>query len=208
MDLVNLFATPIASFPDAANAELDRELAGRLILESQGSPGITRSNSGGWHSIPELTLRAELCYQDLMRRVVARVRAVFLDLARGQGIADQLRYRFSVQAWAMVMRHGDHALVHDHAESHFSVVYYADAGDADLEVFPDSGKLCFIDPRRGAPVIPGVDLFPSQFAITPQTGQLVVFPGYLQHFVQPYRGGRPRVSVSCNVRLELEPASA
>jgi hypothetical protein len=34
----------------------------------------------------------------------------------------------------------------------------------------------------------------------------VVFPGWLQHFVQPYRGGRPRVSISCNVRLELEPA--
>jgi uncharacterized protein (TIGR02466 family) len=205
VDLVNLFATPIVSFGDAANAELDRELTGRLIRESQGTPGIARSNSGGWHSVPDLTLRAEPCYQDLLRRVVARVRAVVVEVARGQGLGDPPRYRSAVQAWAMVMRHGDHTLVHDHAESHFSVVYYADAGDADLAMFPDSGKLCFVDPRRGAPVLPGVDLFPTQFAITPQTGQLVVFPGYVQHFVQPYRGGRPRVSVSCNVRLELEP---
>ena len=104
----------------------------------------------------------------------------------------------------MVMRHGDHALVHDHVEAHFAVVYYPDPGDADLEMFPDSGKLCFVDPRRGGTVIPGVELFPSQFAIDPRPGLLVVFPGWLQHYVQPYRGGRPRVSLSCNVRLELD----
>ena len=208
MDHVTLFATPIFVFVDAADAELDRELAGRLIVESEGAPGIARSNSGGWHSVPDLTRRPEACYQDLMGRVVARVQAAFIELARGQDVTVDQRYRFAVQAWAMVMRHGDHTVVHDHAEAHFSVVYYPDAGDADREMFPDSGKLCFVDPRRGGVVIPGVDLFPSQFAIEPRTGMLVVFPGYLQHFVHPYRGGRPRVSVSCNVRLEIDPTSA
>jgi hypothetical protein len=133
---------------------------------------------------------------------VARVQAVFFELARGQEAPIDHHYRFGVQAWAMVMRHGDHSIVHDHCESHFSVVYYPEVGDADLERHPDSGKLCFLDPRRGGTVISGIDLFPSQFAITPQTGQLVVFPGWLQHYVQPYRGVRPRVSISCNVRLE------
>ncbi len=208
MDRVTLFATPLFSYADAANAELDRELAGRLIVESEDSPGIARSNSGGWHSVPDLAQRPDPCYQDLMHRVVARVRATFIELARDQDVAVDQRYRFAVQAWGMVMRHGNHALVHDHAEAHFSVVYYADAGDADLEMFPDSGKLCFVDPRRAGSVIPGVDLFPTQFAIEPRTGLLVMFPGYLQHFVQPYRGGRPRVSISCNVRLEIEPTSA
>ena len=126
------------------------------------------------------------------------------ELARGQEAPIDLHYRFGVQAWAMVMRHADHTIVHDHSESHFSVVYYTDAGDADLERHPDSGKLCFVDPRRGGTVISGIDLFPSQFAITPQAGQLVVFPGWLQHYVQPYRGVRPRVSISCNVRLEAD----
>jgi hypothetical protein len=28
---------------------------------------------------------------------------------------------------------------------------------------------------------------------------MVVFPGWLQHFVEPYRGTKPRVSISCNV---------
>jgi uncharacterized protein (TIGR02466 family) len=208
VDRVTLFSTPIFSFDDVGDAELDRELAGRLILESEGAAGIVRSNSGGWHSVPDLTQRPEACYQELMRRVVARVQAAIFDLAREQDVPVELRHRYAVQAWAMVMRHGDHTLVHDHAESHFSVVYYPAAGDADREMFPDSGKLCFVDPRRGGIVIPGLELFPSQFAIEPQTGLLIIFPGYLQHFVQPYRGGRPRVSISCNVRVEIDPTSA
>jgi uncharacterized protein (TIGR02466 family) len=204
MDPVALFSTPIVSFDAAGETELDRELARRMVLESERGPGIARSNSGGWHSVPDLSQRPDACYQDLMRRVVGCVQTVFVELARVQDVAVDQRYRFAVQAWAMVMRHGDHALVHDHAEAHFSVAYYPDAGDADLALHPDSGKLTFVDPRRGGMVIPGVDLFPSQFAIAPRSGLLVVFPGWLQHFVQPYRGGRPRVSISCNVRLEID----
>lgn len=204
MEAFALFATPIYSFTDAASPELDQELARRMVAESEQGAGLARSNSGGWHSVPNLSQRPEPCFQDLMQRVVARVQAVFFDLARAQEAPVELRYRFGVQAWAMVMRHGDHTVLHDHTESHLSCVYYPDAGDADLEQHPDSGKLCFVDPRRGGTVISGIDLFPSQFSITPAPGQLVVFPGWLQHYVHPYRGARPRVSISCNVRLEAE----
>ncbi len=205
VEAFGLFATPVFTFTDAANPELDRELAGRMVRESEQAPGLARSNSGGWHSVPDLSQRPEPCFQDLMSRVVARVQAVFFDLARSQEAPIDLRYRFGVQAWAMVMRHGDHSVLHDHSESHFSVVYYPEVGDADVERHPDSGQLCFVDPRRGGTVISGIDLFPSLFAITPQPGQLVVFPGWLQHYVMPYRGARPRVSISCNVRLEADP---
>ena len=206
MDAVALFATPIFTFDDAANPELDPELVGRLVRESETSPGIARSNSGSWHSVPDLSRRQEPCYQDLMHRLVARVQTMFLELARAQDTNMDLRFRFGVQAWAMVMRHGDHTLVHDHAEAHFSVAYYPDAGDADLAMYPDSGKLSFVDPRRGGTVIPGVQLYPTQFTVQPQAGRMVVFPGWLQHFVQPYRGGRPRICISANVRLEIDPA--
>lgn len=204
MDGLALFATPIFTFDDAGDPELDRELVRRMVSESESSPGVARSNSGGWHSVPDLSQRPEACYQDLMRRVVSRVQTTFFELARGQDEAVGLRYRLGVQAWAMVMRQGDHTLVHDHVESHFSVAYYPDPGDAELATHPDSGKLTFVDPRRGGTVIPGVELFPSQFTIAPQPGLLVVFPGWLQHYVQPYRGSRPRVSISCNVRFEVD----
>jgi hypothetical protein len=30
---------------------------------------------------------------------------------------------------------------------------------------------------------------------------LVVFPGWLQHYVHPYRGTRPRVAIACNLTM-------
>jgi uncharacterized protein (TIGR02466 family) len=202
VDRFSLFSTPVAVFAIDQSAELDRELTGRLVAEAESSPGVARSNTGGWHSVPDLSLRRDDCYQRLMHLVVDRVKAALVEIATARGVAVERPYRFGAQAWAMVMKDGDYAVLHDHAEAHFSVVYYPDPGDADLTAHPESGKLTFVSPQAGGSAIPGLDLFPTHFSIEPRAGLLVVFPGWLQHFVHPYRGTRPRVSISCNVRLD------
>src|SRR5262249_2945098 len=113
------------------------------------------------------------------------------------------RYRYGLQAWAMVMRNGDYAILHDHGDAHWSCVYYADAGDADEAAHPQSGMLVFVDPRRGGRRIPLLDYSPTEFGVHPHAGQLVIFPASLQHYVHSYRGKRPRVSISCNVTMDL-----
>jgi uncharacterized protein (TIGR02466 family) len=204
VDRFALFSTPVLVFAPSEVEELDAELTARLVAEATSSPGLARSNAGGWHSVPDLSLRRDACYQRLMHLVVEQVKAALVEIAGARGLAVDLRYRFGVQGWAMVMEDGDYAVLHDHAEAHFSVVHYADAGDADLDAHPESGKLTFVGPRAGGAAVPGLDLFPGHFSIQPRAGALVVFPGWLQHFVHPYRGRRPRVSISCNVRLEPE----
>src|SRR5437660_152668 len=94
--------------------------------------------------------------------------------------------RRAAQAWAMVRRNGDYTIAHDHGEAHWSTSYYVDAGDANLERTPDSGALAVLDPRRGGRPIPGLESG-STFTIRPRTGMLVVFPGWLQHYVHPDR---------------------
>ena len=202
MDRFNLFGTPVATFVFDDTDELNRELTSRLLAEAAASPGIQRSNHGGWHSTPDLSLRRDDCYQQLMQRVVHHVYLAFHELAEAQGVAVVGEYTTGLQSWAMVMNDGDYASIHDHAPAHWSVVYYVDAGDADLAAHPKSGMFTLVDPRRATAAIAGVDLFPSHFSIQPVTSMLVVFPGSVQHFVHPYRGRRPRISVSCNARLE------
>jgi hypothetical protein len=65
--------------------------------------------------------------------------------------------------------------------------------------------LALVDPRHGGRQMPGLELLGTTFTVLPRTGRLVVFPGWLLHYVHAYRGQRPRVSVSCNVIFE--PAS-
>jgi uncharacterized protein (TIGR02466 family) len=191
MDRFQLFATPLLVRDLPGVEALNRELAERLLAEEQTAPGVARSNAGGWHSAPDLGRRSQPCFGALLQRVV--------DCA-GELVAEP-GFRYGVQAWAMIMRDGDYAALHDHGEAHWSCVYYVDAGD-DAAEHPRSGRLAFVDPRRGGRPMPLREPAPSTFLVRPRTGALVIFPSYLQHYVHPYRGARPRISISCNLVVE------
>lgn len=203
MDRFNLFATPIRTFVLGDTESLDRELSTRLGAEAKRSLGISRSNAGGWHSVPDLCMRPDACYRDLMAKITRHVDIALHDIAGGQPKGLDPGYGFSIEAWAMVMSPGDYITVHDHAAAHLSAVYYVDPGDAS-DAHELSGQLCFLDPRPAFAPLPGLD-FSRQFLIKPTAGMLVIFPGWLSHFVHPYRGRRPRVSISCNIRIENLP---
>ena len=200
MDRFALFPMPLFVY-DVPNVEdMNCELGERLRAEAQASPGVRRANVGGWHSPPDLALRPDSCYRAMMKMIVDHVGDTHSKIVSAKGLAQSPPWRFAAQAWAMVMRNGDYTIAHDHGEAHWSTSYYIDAGDADPERTPDSGALAVLDPRRGGRPIPGLESG-STFTIRPRTGMLVVFPGWLQHYVHPYRGTRPRIAIACNVTM-------
>ena len=201
-----LFGTPLSMYESPGMDEVNRDITARLVTESVTVPSVHRSNVGGWHSQPNLALRPEPCYRKLVQYIVTRVRETVDSLAHERGLAMPTMH-IGVHAWAMVMREGDYTIAHDHADAHWSTVYYPDAGDADETVHPDSGLLALVDPRHGGRPMPGLDLLGTTFTARPSTGRLLVFPGWLLHYVNVYRGRRPRVAVSCNVTFELAPPS-
>lgn len=201
MEQLSLFATPVAVFDIDGAEALNRELCARLCDEARATPGVQRSNAGGWHSPPDLAQRREACFREVVGRIVERAQAVTRELYAASGARPPAPLRYGAQAWAMVMRDGDHAVLHDHGEAHWSSAYYADAGDADEAAHPDSGLLALVDPRRSGRSVPGLEALGATFLVRPRTGMLVLFPGWLQHYVHPYRGARPRVSISCNVTI-------
>ncbi len=197
-----LFSTPLSMYDLPGMDEINRELTACLVAESVSRPSLHKSNVGGWHSQSDLALRPDAYFRTLIQHIVTRVRETADGLARERG--QQLpAMRIGAHAWAMVMRNGDYTIPHDHGETHWSTVYYADAGDADQTAHPDSGLLALIDPRHGGRPIPGLDLVGTTFTARPETGRLMVFPGWLLHYVNVYRGQRPRVAISCNVTFEL-----
>jgi hypothetical protein len=184
--------------------ELNRDVTTRLVAESCSVPSVHHSNVGSWHS-KNLAGRPEPCFRNLLQCIVERVRETVQSLAqeKGQTLPPM---RVGVHAWAMVMRNGDYTMPHDHSEVHWATVYYPDAGDADEEADPASGLLALVDPRHGGRPMPGLDFVGTTFTVLPRTGRLVVFPGWLLHYVHAYRGQRPRVSISCNVVFEAAAA--
>ena len=196
---LSLFATPVAVFDLPGMEEVNRELAARFTTEAAQVPSWQRANVGGWHSRPDLSQRRDACYQTLIRAIVDQVGALTGAVAADAGIEPLPPFRYGVTAWAMVMRDGHYVALHDHGDAHWSCAYYVDAGD---EAPAPSGRLAFVDPRRSGRQIADLPIFGGTFDLAPRTGALVVFPGWLQHYVHAYRGARPRICVSCNLTLE------
>lgn len=198
IDRLEVFGSPIRVSHLEGLGALGAELTIALTQEAASSPGVHRSNVGGWHSPPDLTLRPGPPFEPLMRRLAAEIDATVKELAHVRGQLHRFAHGYGIHAWAMVLGKHDYITPHDHAESHLSAVYYIDAGDPPGG--SPSGRLVFRTERAG--MVPGLDIFPSEFSIQPETGMMVIFPGHLTHYVHPYRGERPRICVSLNARIE------
>ena len=99
--------------------------------------------------------------------------------------------------WAAVLRSGETHLAHVHPSSIVSGVYYSHAP-------PGAGVLLLDDPRGPLPP------FMSKMPIAPQTGNLVLWPSWLQHQVVPasYEGARVSWSFNLQQASELQSTAA
>ncbi|MCW5803283.1 MAG: hypothetical protein KIT31_12940 [Deltaproteobacteria bacterium] len=205
MDFLAVFETPILVFQVPGTDELNAALAAKLLDERARDPGLRVSNRGSWHSVPDLARRPDPAFRELSDMLGRHFLRATHELAQARGLPQVPPLKLALTAWAMVMDDGHYTLLHDHAAATWSSAYYVDAGDPPPPDLPDAGRLAFVDPRRAAPAVPGLDLFSGALDLPARTGQLVIFPGYLQHFVHPYRGTRPRISIGANAMIQVGP---
>ena len=106
--------------------------------------------------------------------------------------------------WASVYRAGDYCMPHSHLRSNLSIVYMLDPGDEDPQDAL-AGRLCFADPRIEAccPHEPG--RVTQHVLPTMNAGTMLIFASDYLHSVNPYRGRRPRITLSWNITLEKLP---
>jgi uncharacterized protein (TIGR02466 family) len=134
-------------------------------------------------------------FRDLME---IHVRS-FLNHFRPEG--GKKRDRFRLRGWINVNRAGDFNVLHCHPGCFLSAVYY-------VKVPPDmkGGEIVFRDPRGPAVAMyetPGIDLpwVSSGMGIpfAPATGELFIFPAWLEHRVERFEGTGERISIAFNV---------
>lgn len=193
-DLMSAFPTPIIQVPVLLAGQINPVLKQAILERERELPSQERSNHGGWQSssdlltwpVPEVKLLTEAICEALthMQKNICDVAGKEFDL--------------NLKGWANVSRDGAYHSRHSHATSHWSGVYYVDAGDPDPNQ-PRSGILEVFDPRErvecaGLPDAP----FGKSMGLPPETGILTVFPGWLYHAVNPYYGPTERISISFN----------
>ena len=114
--------------------------------------------------------------------------------------------------WANINPPGAANQLHCHPGAMWSAVYYLDPGGSENP--SGGGELILEDPRFPSAYmnVPNLVLkmpdgqpIQSQFAIRPEPGLLVMFPGWLRHSVKQHRGTRPRVSIALNLMVSPAP---
>eukprot|EP00035_Acanthoeca_spectabilis_P036508 m.39946 g.39946 ORF g.39946 m.39946 type:complete len:623 (+) comp8026_c0_seq1:2-1870(+) len=204
-----LWATPITI---ASPGWLEEALAQQLLTEVKAAEAVVesvhKSNEGGFqtdvdldsHSPSATRLRLELYHAvgaTLARHVGAKVAApesacsaacesddcrCEAEVNKDQNEANDLSPHFDArihEIWAGISRAHQPNHPHVHPKSDLSgVVYLA------LPEIP--GSLTFSDPR-GAQVMCGGS--GAAFRVTPARGMLVLFPSWLEHWVEPHREG-------------------
>lgn len=157
--------------------------------------GIVTSNNGGWHSKRDLFIRQEPALKELAERLkLATVSAI----KRYWPEFDPRAGRLTAEGWVNVNPKGAFNAPHAHSGHHLSGSYYVKVPERSK---PWSGKIEFLTPL-GAVTTQGnfgKRMIETAFSFAPQAGQLVMFPSYLPHWVQPNLEDDERVTIAFNV---------
>jgi uncharacterized protein (TIGR02466 family) len=183
---------------------MNQSLRNLILAQEAKYQSLGRSNIGGWHSQTDFLDLPEPAVAALSTWIDWAVNKMIEATAGPGGFKGTLR----TSAWASVCRAGAYHAPHSHPDCAWSGVYYVDSGSSSPDR-PLSGMLEFLDPRAGVEAVtaPG-DPYGEPVRVRPEAGLLVLFPSWLYHWVHPYIGQEPRISVSFNVSRESRAASS
>ena len=191
-----LFPTEVWDFD---RFQLDNEKLSEIILEKEKTePSMVLSNQGGWQS------KNTLHYDEGFSGVVDLVKENLSTVCSYQNYKKGKTFTLT-SMWASVNRYKDSNLKHIHGRSDWSWAYY-------VSVPKGSGRLIFCDPRLRRSMYEKEELLqnldnPSQYGeykIIPSVGKLIIFPSYLEHYVEPNLTKQPRISISGNIDGYIE----
>ena len=144
--------------------------------------GVTKSNRGGWQS-ELLPPNGEL--EPLSAEISEFCKSINLGI--NEIVIPQM--------WINVIKKNDWNTIHSHGQYTLSGTYYVKAPK-------DCGQIVFRDPRPSAiSNLFMVNTFDKgEFRkVKPIEGLLILFPSYLDHFVEPSNADEDRISISFDI---------
>lgn len=196
IDVHNMFPVPLLlsrlAEPGSLNERLAREMTKRRGVEG----GIDRSNRYGWHSERDFFERPEPAHVELaaiIREFVAHATREMLPKLPAD-------YAATLEGWVNV--NPTHAMnaPHDHVGAFWSGTYYVAVPLPDSRDDKMSGAIEFIDPRGslGSNARIETPFTRGKFTLRPAAGTLLMWPGYVRHWVYPNMARKERLTVSFN----------
>ena len=185
---MNLFEVPVY----VEKLKLDNKFILQYCKKlKQKDKGIIKSNFGGWHSSSLQGKHSKL--NNLFNQIEKTAFSFSTQLGKKTPI--QLK-----EVWININNFKDSNQLHFHPHSFLSGVYY-------VNFFKNGGNIVFENPAQDVMAsnwnlndMKEFNTFNSAYyKIVPNTGDLMLFPSWLKHSVEPNMTNKDRVSISFNL---------
>ena len=167
---------------------LNEDLLNFVVGEVEKNPQVVKkSNRGGWQSRTDL--HKEPALEDLKKQIYNVCKSIFPPM---QGM-------YFKQMWAGVNKKGNYNVLHQHGQYMLSGGYY-------LQVPENSGKIQFRDPRPSAMAnwITTYVLRKGEWeGYTPKASDLMIWPAFIDHQVEPSQSDQDRIMISFDFNLRF-----
>lgn len=198
--LNHVFTTPIFRDKTELTVAQRDEVCRYLLQLRDESSGEKKSNRGGWHSNGNLFAPDHTQFPALRDAVTA---ALFRYVGEVFGFRGEIQ--LALTGWTVINGPGDYNVPHNHAANLLSGALYLAVPD-DM----NGGAIVFQDPRLNLNAhesegMRRLNVRPPWMNptvnVTPNVGDILVFPSWLNHWVEPYQSADPnaqRIVVSFN----------
>jgi uncharacterized protein (TIGR02466 family) len=183
----DLFPSRIWQMQLALQAQFGAWESAVLAMRAASPKPAGRTNRQGWNSEDMAVLE-----QPLFAPLREALRTACTIALGEMGV--QLE-QFELQSWVNMHDRGGFNFLHVHEGCLLCGCFY-------LKVPKDSGHLVFRDPRPGVvhgAIKGGVPNGYADVHLTPSAGLVVLFPSWMEHYVEPHGNDEPRISISFNV---------
>ena len=199
----NIFATPLIAHVWSDGAELNPQLADHIFAHERQSPGVTKTNAGGWHSE---TGQLEFCGEPGAPARPTHVRDRRRGDAAGPDGVPPAASADAVDIVGLGQRQPRRRIdPHSHpSRRDLRGTDYVDPGEPPEDA-ENGTPIHSFDPCQGRSNVFLPPLVPTHFLITPEPGLMILFPSYVPAPGLLDKGGRPRISIAFNMRKEPFP---
>ncbi len=174
----NVFDTPVWGYVLNDQHYQALDYVDYILELKANNESLKKSNFGGWHS--ECNLHEHGIFKELSSSL--------LDIAKSVASPYSEANLEFVEMWAMVNDKRSYNAHHIH-EGILSGVFY-------LQVPQDSGRLILCNPAVRSHSHP---IRNKDYPIQPERLALILFPSWLEHYVEPSNSDDERISISFNI---------
>lgn len=174
----NIFDIPIWGYRLTGEHYHALDYVDYILEMKKSTESVEKSNFGGWHS--SCDLHEHGIFKELCSLLLQTVQSAVEPYARSD-----LQF---LEMWAMVNTKYNYNAHHIH-EGLISGVFY-------LQVPENSGRLIFCNPAVRSQYHP---IRNKNFPIEPERLALILFPTWLEHYVEPSKTDEERIAISFNI---------